>query len=201
MSPKGKKLMTDVASTEDDGKKRAVAKHALLAADGAVVEDFEDAHGIRYTDLASNLTFDYMLGNANTLRMLACFGARTLATNEASASRQKDGSSQDQIDAIRERFEYMDRENAWVDRQREVGARWDIPTLAKAAVLVSIAAGKIPANDAQKAGEAEARFTDIMTQDKAKVAAIRAVDGVEAEYKKLQGKTAKTADDLAAMLA
>src|SRR5262249_47200755 len=148
MAQKGHKTMTDVASTEDDGKKRAVAKHALLAADGAVVEDFEDAHGIRYTDLASNLTFDYMLKSNAAMRMLACFGARTLATNEASASRQKEGTSQDQIDSIKERFDYMDSQNAWVDRTREVGARWDIPTLAKAAVNVSIAAGKIPAGDA-----------------------------------------------------
>jgi hypothetical protein len=191
---------TQAAAEAAEQTKRAVAKHALLATDGAVVEDFEDAHGIRYTDLASGITYDFIPKNPNTLRMLAIFGARTLATNEASAARQKDGSSQDQIDAIAARFDYMESNNAWVDRTREVGARWDIPTLAKAAVNVAVAEGKLPAGDAEAALKAEARFTDLMNGDKAKVAAIRAVAGVEAEYKKLQGKTAKTADDLAAML-
>ena len=193
--------MAETNETATESAKRAVAKHALLAADGAVVEDFEDAHGIRYTDLASGLTYDYTPKNPNAIRMLAMFGARTLATNEASASRQKEGSSQDQIDSIKERFEYIEANNAWVDRTREVGARWDVATLAKAAVNVLIAQGKIPAGDAQKAAETEARLADLMNTDKAKVGSIRAVDGVEAEYKKLQGKTAKTADDLAAMLA
>lgn len=181
-------------------EKRAVAKHQLLGADGAVVEDFEDAHGIRYIDLASGGTFDYTPKSANAIRMLAMFGARTLATNEASAARQKEGSSQDQLDAIKDRFDYIEANNAWVDRTREVGARWDLPLLAKAAVNVAVADGKIPAGDAQKMAESEAKFLDLMTKDKTKVGVIRSVAGVEAEYKKLQGKTAKSADDLMALV-
>lgn len=193
-------MATDSTTTEETSK-RKVAEHLLLAADGTTVDDIEDAHGIRYVDIASGGSFDYMLKpNSHGARMLALFGARTLATNEASGARQKDGSSQDQLDAIKERFDYIDTQNAWADRTREVGARWDLPTLASAAVNVAVAAGKIP-NEQEPKGKAYARFLELMTQDKAKVGAIRAVDGVEAEYKKLQGKTAKTADDLSAMLA
>lgn len=193
--------MTDTTVADAaESTKRAVAKHALLAADGAVVEEFEDAHGIRYTDLSSGITYDFVPKNPNAIRMLAVFGARTLATNEASAARQKEGTSQDQIDAITERFSNMENNNVWVDRTREVGARWDLGVLATAAVNVAIAAGKLPNEDAAK-GKAYAKFFEKMTQDKAAVSTVRAVEGVEAEYKKLQGKTAKTADDLAAMLA
>jgi hypothetical protein len=193
--------MTDsTATVEAEDKKRAVAKHALLAADGAVVEDFEDAHGIRYTDLASGLPYDFIPKNPNAIRMLAMFGARTLATNEASQVRQKDGSSQDQIDAIAARFAGMENDNVWVDRTREAGPRWDIPTLAKAAVNVSVTDGHIPATDAQLMADAEAQFIDLMNADKANVAHIRAVEGVEAEYKRLQGKVQKTSADLLGML-
>lgn len=184
---------------DDKVEKRAIAKHELLAADGSVVEDFEDAHGIRYTDLASGLSVDYLPKNPNALRMGAAFGFRTLATNEASQARQRDGSAQDQIDAIRDRFDLIENQSQWVDRTREGGVRWDLPTLATAAVNVAIANGKV-ANDDSAKGAAFQKFSEFLAADPGNVAKIRSVDGVEAEYRKLRGKTAKTADDLMAMV-
>lgn len=202
--PRKVRPMTDVSTTAETEKKRAIAEHILLGSDGKVVEDIEQAHGIRYVDKASALSVDYTPTDPNALRMLAVFGAKTLATNVASATRgpDKDGTAQEQIDAIQARFDWIETQKSWLDPSREVGARWDIDTLATAAVNVSVANGKVPNEDDKKAA-AFAKFKALMedpAKGKGNVTAIRSVAGVEAEYKKLQGKTAKTADDLAAML-
>lgn len=194
--------MTDVSGVTATPTKRAqIAEHGLLDSAGNTVDEFEQATGIRYVDLASKLTFDYQLTNPKTTNMLALFGARTLATNEASASRQKDGDSAEQIEAIKARFAYMDSTGEWVDRSREGGPRWDQPTLATAAVNVLVATKRIKANDDEAKGKAFAKFVESMAADPAKVAAIRQVEGVEAEYRKLRGTGAtKSADDLMAMV-
>lgn len=192
--------------TETEAAKRQVAKHILLASDGSVVEEFEKATGGRYTDIATNANIDYQLvPNSDATRMLALFGLRTLMTNEASAVRNsKDGGSpQEQLQAITDRIALIHGTDGnggvWVDRTREVGARYDLPTLSTAAVNVLVRDGKLADTDAAK-GAAYAKFLQQMTDDKAKVTVIRQVEGVEQEYKKLQGKTTKTADDLVSML-
>jgi hypothetical protein len=194
------------SSSVEETSKRQVAKHILLAADGSVVEDFEKATGGRYTDIATNANIDYQLvPNSDATRMLALFGLRTLMTNEASAVRNsKDGGTpQEQLTAITERLALIHGTDGnggtWVDRTREVGARYDLPTLATAAVNVLVRNGKLADTDETK-GKAYAKFLESMEQDKAKVTTIRQVEGVEQEYKKLQGKTTKTADDLVSML-
>ena len=190
---------------ETENVKRKVADHFWLNAAGEVVEDIEDATGIRYKDAASGKAFDYQAKpNTDSLRMFGLFGMRTLATNEASAARQKDGGSDDQLAAIAERFAFIDGTDGtgnggkWVDRTREGGARWDLAVLATAAVNVLERIGKLTDDEAK--GKAYERFLAQMTDYKAKVTTIRSVEGVEAEYKRLQGKTAKTADDLVSML-
>lgn len=192
--------------TETEAAKRQVAKHILLASDGSVVEEFEKATGGRYTDIATNANIDYQLvPNSDATRMLALFGLRTLMTNEASAVRNsKDGGSpQEQLQAITDRIALIHGTDGnggvWVDRTREVGARYDLPTLSTAAVNVLVRDGKLADTDGAK-GAAYAKFLQQMTDDKAKVTVIRQVEGVEQEYKKLQGKTTKTADDLVSML-
>lgn len=198
-------------SVDEEVSKRQVAKHSLLNATGEVVEDIKDATGIRYQDIQSGKTFDYqMKPNSAGLLMFALFGARTLATNEASAVRQvakKAGEADnggDQVEAIRERFEMIDS-GEWVDRTREGGVRIDRDTLAKAAVNVLVRLGKIPADQADtynakllegfEKGNPAKKLTGVQM-----VAQIRQVDGVEAEYKKLAGKVTRTADDLLAAL-
>src|SRR5262245_8264430 len=104
------------ATTAADAKKRQVAEHFYLDSDGNVVEDIMAAKGIRYVHLASKDTFDYYVKPGTSgMVALALFGARTLATNEASQVRQKEGSGGDQVGGIRERFSLIDT-GQWVDR-------------------------------------------------------------------------------------
>jgi hypothetical protein len=93
------------------GKKRQ-AKHELVDAQGNVLGDDADetaAWGIRYSLLAlPGKSFTYIYGqNADCDRMLANFGAKTLATNETSAARNSDkgeASAVEQLDAVVDRF-------------------------------------------------------------------------------------------------
>lgn len=189
---------------ETDGKKRKVAEHSLLDASGAVVEEFEKATGFRYVDIVSGQTFDYQFKGAtagNPETMLACFGGRTLATNEASAERQRDGTPAEQVDAIRERFAGIDN-GVWVDRTREGGPRIDAPTLAQAVVEVLVTAGSVAGDDAAKQtayANILAKFEDEKT-GKAQVSKARSNPDVDAAYKRLRGTKAATKDDLAALI-
>ena len=190
--------MNTQVETETTVAKRQVAKHYLLGANGDVVEDFEDAKGIRYVDLGSGQTIDYVPANEKARDMLAAFGARTLATNEASAARNgRDATSAEQCDAIRERFAGIDG-GTWVDRTREGGPRIDLPTLATAVVNVLITAGRLADTDEAK-GSKYAGLLQVFEQDKAKIAFVRSALGVDAEYKRLRGTKTATADDLAAL--
>jgi len=186
---------TDMNTQVDtEVSERRVAKHSLLNKQGEAVEDFEEATGIRYQDIASGVTFDYQLkGDSDALRMLALFGARTLATNEASAARQKDG---DQIEAIKARFALIDS-GTWVDRTREGGPRLDHAKLATAVVNVFTNAGKAPADPAA----AIEKLLKNWAEDPKKASIAHSVPGVRDEYAKLTGKTTRTVDDLMAQIA
>jgi hypothetical protein len=196
--------MSDTSTVDDAAGKRQVAKHGLLDQAGNLLaesSDFENAHGIRYLDIATGQTFDYMLTNPESVRMFAAFGARTLTTNEASQVRnsKEGGTPAEQVQAIRDRFALIDS-GTWVDRSREGGPRWDVPTLASAAVAVAVAKKKVPNTDAAK-GDAYDKFLKLMTEDPSKVTVIRAVEGVEAEYRKLRGTApSKTVDDLMSLV-
>lgn len=192
----GNQTMNTQVETETTVAKRQVAKHFLLDASGNLVEDFEDAKGIRYLDIGSGQTIDYIPANDKARDMLAAFGARTLATNEASAARNgRDATSAEQCDAIRERFASIDS-GTWVDRTREGGPRIDYPTLAKAIFNVLSKAGK---TDETKRNEAEAAYVKAFEADKAKAAFMRTAPGVEAEYKALRGTKTASVEDLAAL--
>jgi hypothetical protein len=194
--------MTDTSVVVESAK-RKIAEHGLVDANGSPVDDFEDAHGITYKDLGSGAALTYIPRKPETLRMLAMFGARTLATNEASAARNgREADGKEQVESIEARFAHMDTTGEWVDRTREGGPRWDQPTLASAAVNVLVAKKKIANTDEAK-GKAYAKFVEQMAADPAKVAAIRQVEGVEAEYRKLRpsGKVQGSVDDLLAMTA
>lgn len=188
--------MNTIVDTEPT--KRQVAKHSLLDAAGNVVEEMEQATGIRYQDIASGDTFDYQLkANSDGLRMGALFGFRTLATNEASAARQKDGDSKDQMAAIRERFALIDT-GVWVDRTREGGPRLDQAVLATAVINVMVEGGKVQETER---GARYAKLLENWAQDPKKATLAHSVPQVRDEYAKLTGKTSRTIDDLAAMTA
>jgi hypothetical protein len=184
---------------EKEATKRQIAKHFLLDAKGAVVEEFEQAAGIRYVDLESGGTFDYVPKSEDAKMMLMCFGARTLSTNEASAARQKDASGAEQLAAIKSRFDLIES-GTWVDRTRDA-VSWDHPTLATAAVNVLVASGKIADDEAAKGAKYANALKLLTEKGDAGIAALRAVAGVETEYRKLKGRgPVKTADDLVGLL-
>lgn len=181
-------------------KRERVAKHELLDASGNVVDDMEKAVGIRYTDVQSGLTTSFVPDMAKPGALWAAlFGLKTLATNEASQVRQADGTAQEEIDAIEERFAKMfaDADPAFVDRTRAGGPRYDLPTLAKALTNVMIASGTWAESDR---ADKEAKALAAMQADAKKVGTFRSLDGVDAEYKKLRGAKVTSAADVADLL-
>lgn len=189
-------------------KKTAVAKHLLLDAAGQVVEEFEQAHGIRYINIESGATFDFIPTNPDSQRMLSVFGARTLATNEASAARQKDGTAADEMDAIADRFALIQPSDpavdpVWVDRTREGGPRVDTVVLSQAMVQFYVDEKIIPDAAAERdaaAAKVLAKFDD-PKDGKAQISKARSNPKVETLYKSLKGGKAATSQDLAGMLA
>lgn len=196
--------MNTQVDTEAVAAKRAVAKHSLLDSAGNVVEDFEDATGIRYQDVETGKTFDFqLLGNTDATRMLALFGARTLATNVASGIRngKEAAGGAEQMAAIEERFALIFGKDGnggqWVDRTRETGPRLDRDILADSVVAVMVGMGKFTTDesDARKA-----KLLEKWAADPKLVSQAHQVPQVRDEYTRRAGKTARTVDDLAAMV-
>lgn len=177
-----------------ESKTRQVAKHELVDVNGNLVDDEEHATGIRYTDLATGESFEHQVGGSPgaASTMLAIFGAKTLATNEASQARQKGAEGDAQVQAIKDRFALIGG-GQWVDRTREgVGAKVDLDALAKAICTAMVAAGK-PQPD-----EAEVR---LKLEDKGFARQVRQVPQINQEYARLVGRQGKTLDDVMAGLA
>jgi len=91
----------------DEGRK-AVAKHELIAVAGGEHVNITAATGIRYTDKATGEKFEYIIPGAiagQPITLLALFGAKTKATNEASRIRNGLGGDTDaQMEALDEVF-------------------------------------------------------------------------------------------------
>lgn len=188
---------TDSGDTET--VKRAVAKHELLDSAGAVVDEEETATGIRYTLLANGQSFDWQYGqNADADRMIAIFGAKTLATNESSAMRNSTkgaATPDEQIDAVRERFALI-QTGKWIDRTREgVGAKIDLDALANAICNVMVAEGKY--TEADVSGGKLAATRQKLDDDKAFARKARQHPPFAAEYAKLKGSATVSTDDFA----
>lgn len=139
--------MTDTNQTKAKAKKEQLADHGLLDAAGAVTKDMQVAQSITYNlkDLPGEVV-TYTYGNSpDGDRMLALFGAKTLATNESSQARQKlgtTGTEQQQIAWVRERFGLLET-GQWVDKTREGFSRaWDKDILADIIVASAAANGK-----------------------------------------------------------
>lgn len=186
-------------SGDTETVKRAVAKHELLDSAGAVVEEEETATGIRYTLLANGQAFDWQYGqNPDADRMIAIFGAKTLATNESSAMRNSTkgaATPDEQIDAVRERFALI-QTGKWIDRTREgVGAKIDLDALANAICNVMVAEGKY--TEADVSGGKLAATRQKLDDDKAFARKARSHPPFAAEYAKLKGATAVSTDDFA----
>jgi hypothetical protein len=204
ISPQPMMQAPDAPAGSDSGDtetvKRAVAKHELLDAGGAVVEEEELATGIRYTLLANSQAFDYQSGMEPGKRetLLVVFGAKTLATNETSALRNSTKGSatpDEQMDAVRERFALLET-GKWVDRTREgVGAKIDLDALANAICNVMVAEGKYTAEDVTNSKLAATRAK--LDDDKAFARKARQHPPFAAEYAKIKGAAAVSTDDFA----
>lgn len=191
------------ASGDTEVVKRKVAKHELLDQSGNLLPEDqgeESAYGVRYTLLANGETFEYMYGkSADADRMLANFGAKTLATNETSAARNNtkgEASPDEQIAAVRERFALL-QTGQWVDRTRDgVGAKVDLDALAEAICRVLVREGKLTQEQVDSGYKAGRRQK--LDDDKLFARKVRTNAAVAAEYAAIVGRQTATTDDLLA---
>lgn len=183
-------------------KVERVAKHELLNAAGEVTNKWEEAAGIRYTDISTGLIFEQMFDALSDAakRATSCFGMRTLATNEASAARNSnDATGAEQVEAIKDRFAGINGDPMqWTSGTREGGPRIDQPVLAEAVVDQMIEDGKW--TEDQRTVKA-AGVLEAMTKDSKKIAVFRSLPGVEAKYKIRKGAKVASAADIAALVA
>ena len=186
---------TETGSGDTETVKRKVADHGLIAADGSKVEDEESAQGISYQVVGSKAAFTWQYGQSpDADRMLAIFGAKTLATNESSAARNRKEDPADadgQMEAVKERFALL-ATGKWVDRTREgVGAKIDKDALAGAVVQIATNAGKTVDYAAVR---------QKLEEDPIFVRAVRSNSEIAAEYARRAGRPQKTLDDVLAGL-
>lgn len=193
---------TTETETETEVTKRKVAEHNLIGTDGVVVESEEEADGIKYDLIGGKAPFTWNWSQANETerRLLAIFGAKTLATNETSQIRNGAKTKGDpipgpdeQIAAVAERFALL-RSGQWVDRTREGAVvRIDKDALAEAIIRVMLAAGKI--TDAQ-VGDTKAAKRQQLEDDPTYMRKARQVPEVATEYSRIVGRTTATVNDL-----
>ncbi len=172
-----------VAPPADD-KVKSVAKHELLAEQGGKHVSMAEAIGIRYTDRSSGEVFEYFPQGArpgNALTMLALFGAKTKATNEASRVRNGDGGgASEQMEAIDEVFTNLDK-GVWREKaEGGGGSRTDKNLLAQVLIeaLGEKAQGTVDTYQNRLETE-EGYFKKVWSNDQ-----------IKTEYRKRAGKEA-----------
>lgn len=184
-----------MANGKNETPKRAKADHSLLDAQGNVTDEMEKAKGTRYVHLGTRETLDSMLADFPQVAvdMLACFGLKTLCTNEASQARQ---AGDDEMIGIRDRIDVL-KTGVWArERDGVGGVVIDRDVLADAAVAVMLANGEIDDDGAVAARQQIREGLD----EPATLKFVRQVDGVQAEYDRRTNKVKRSAADLAALL-
>lgn len=181
--------MTD--TTTNEVERKAVAKHELIAEAGGEHTSMDKAVGIRYTDKTTNEVFEYLIPGATAgtpITMLALFGAKTKATNEASRVRNGEkGDSQAQMEAIDEVFANISN-GVWREKaEGGGGSRTDKALLAQVLVekLGEKAVGTVDTYQNRLETE-EAYFKKVWSNE-----------DVKAEYKRRKGQTGVKLDELA----
>jgi hypothetical protein len=183
--------MTDTTTNAPaDSKREAVAKHELIALAGGEHTSMDKATGIRYTDKRSGEVFEYVLPDAipgTAITMLALFGAKTKATNEASRVRNGDGGDVTaQMEAIDEIFANITK-GIWREKaEGGSGSRTDKALLAQCLV------------DAlgEKAQGTVDTYQNRLETDETYYKKVWSNDAVKADYKKRKGQTGAKLDDL-----
>jgi hypothetical protein len=187
--------MTDTttnAATASDKVERK-AKHELIDSAGGAHTSIDKAIGIRYTDLAANQTFEYLIPGAQAgspLTMLALFGAKTKATNETSRVRNgKNGgvsNSQEELEALDEVFASI-TDGVWREKaEGGGGTRTDKDLLATVLIELLGAGAK---------GDV-AHYVQRFTDDVAYMRKVLKSDAGE-EYRKRAGKAGPAVESLA----
>lgn len=182
---------TSPAAAPDDSKRESVAKHELIAAPGGEHVSMDKAVGIRYTDRKTGSVFEYVLANAQpgtAATMLALFGAKTKATNEASRVRNGEkGTPDEEMEAIDEVFANLDK-GVWREKaEGGGGSRTDKQLLAE--VIVSV----LGAN--AKGGSLE--YQHRLEQEEGYLKKVMSVDAIKTEYRRRAGKTGPAVDTIA----
>jgi len=188
--------MTDTtvaAETPATEKRAAVAKHELIHTAGGEHVAITEATGIRYTDKATGQVFEYMIPGATAgspITLLALFGAKTKATNEASRVRNGDGGDiTAQMEAIDEVFANIDK-GVWREKaEGGGGTRTDKAVLARVLVEFLEAAGKAQ-------GTVDTYQHRLETED-GYLKKVLSNDAIKSAYRKAVGKTGPAADELA----
>lgn len=183
--------MTDTTVNAADSK-RKVADHHLLKPDGTVTKEMNEATGIRYTSIEKpDAPFTFMFDGATpgtALTMLALFGAKTKATNEASRVRNGEGGGADeQLDAVEEVFEQLTK-GVWREKSDGVGGAridWRIVAEELMTLLGSTAQGTVDT------------YHNRITTEEAYRKKVWSNDAVKAAYRKRTGKTGPALESLA----
>ena len=164
-------------------KKRKLAEHGYVDAQGQEVDMPEQAVGISYQDIESGEDFVYIFAGAVAgapITLHALMGAKTLATNEASAFRQAEarGDEQEetsQVEAIKARFGLVES-GVWRERgEGTKGPRYDNAILAGVLMAYLSEVGDKPSGD-------EAHYYGRLEEDKSYRAKVVARDRVKALY-------------------
>lgn len=182
---------TNAPAATSDKKRDSVAKHELIAVAGGEHVAIDAATGIRYIDKASGEKFEYLIPGAQAgtaLTMLALFGAKTKATNEASRIRNGEGGdTQQQLEAIDEVFANIDK-GIWREKA-EGGGGTRTDKLLLAQVLVD-ALG-------EKAQGTVDTYHNRLETEEAYYKKVWSNEAIKADYKKRAGKTGPAVDSLA----
>lgn len=187
--------MTDTtvatAAPAADTKRESVAKHELINTPGGEHVNITEATGIRYTDKATGEKFEYIIPGAvagQPITLLALFGAKTKATNEASKVRNgSGGDTTAQFEAIDEVFANI-TQGVWREKaEGGGGSRTDKALLA--AVLIDALGEKAQ-------GTVDTYQHRLETED-AYYKKVWSNEQIKAEYKRRAGKTGPALTDLA----
>lgn len=190
---------------KDTRKSReAKAEHNWIDAQGNVVDSIEQASGTQYVSKETGGRLNLIVPDNAARVWLAAFGLRTLATNEASASRQAGGSGADQLQAISERYDLLCKGEQFVERSREGGGfRVNVEALANAIADVQVRTKKI-AKDARdsKVADLIAKVTEVEGEKQLAGKPLRfwlSAPGVRDYYDQHLGKSVASLDDLGAI--
>lgn len=183
---------TDQGASAPQPFKRKIAERDYLGPDGSVVDDEEEAAGVRYTQLASGKSIDILIPNASpgsVQTMLAAFGAKTWVGNLVSQFKGDLGAVQGRVSEL--------ADNNWPGRAPGEGpvSKINLDALAVAMALVAEETGKLKEGDS--ADEYKARARAKIDGDVALRRKMRAIPEVAAKYNELVGKEAGNVDTLA----